>query len=152
MFSLQNWKDPDVHDTNSAWVRLFAVILEIDTLCCTILLCNFLYTTFSMHITGKCCNRWLRWIVFDRTAILVSEQPQITPIFCIFVYFPMIFVHCNSGIRQVVLEFLCADQRTSDLRPWRAPHASFSWRLSRPESIQTGWFQRISRYRVDLQW
>ena len=33
------------------------------------------------------------------------EQPQTTPIFCILVYFPIVFVHCNSVLRQVVIDF-----------------------------------------------
>ena len=34
------------------------------------------------------------------------SKPQITPIYCILMYVPIVFVHCNSGLRQVVLDFL----------------------------------------------
>ena len=77
MFSLRDWKDPGVHDANSAWVRLFAVTWEIDTFCCTILLLTSCFTTFSMHIAGKVLKKGrLRWIVSDKIAIPSAEQPS----------------------------------------------------------------------------
>ena len=97
---------------------------------------DFMYSTFSMHIAG--------WIVIKDVCVgscLIELQCnlQITPIYSKFDVFPMIFVHCKSGIRQVVLDFFCADRRTLGLRLWRTPHASLSWYFTHPDSTQTGW-------------
>ena len=43
--------------------------------------------------------------MFDRTAILFSEQPSnYTNTLC-FDVFPSVFVHCNSGLRHIVIPF-----------------------------------------------
>ena len=53
MFSLQDWRNPEVHDATSAWARLLAVIFETDTLCCTIFLPTWWIPLSRMHIASK---------------------------------------------------------------------------------------------------
>ena len=69
MLSLQDQRNPDVHDANSAWEWPLAVILETDTLCCTIFLPTSWIPRSRCMSQVKCCKGWLRWIVSDRTAI-----------------------------------------------------------------------------------
>ena len=73
MFLLRNETDPDVHDANSAWVRL-AVFLGIGILCNRNPLQSSCIPFSQYKPQVKCWKKRLRGIVFDRTAILFSER------------------------------------------------------------------------------
>ena len=47
----------------------------------------------------------VRSCLIERQSLLPSN-PQIGPVHCVLVYFPIVFVHCNSGLRQVVIPLL----------------------------------------------
>ena len=65
-----------------------------------------MYITFSIQIAGSVLKERLRGIVFDRTAILFSERASNCTNVLYLANSPSIFfVHCESGLIQIVLDF-----------------------------------------------
>ena len=131
MLSLQDQRNPDVHDANSAWEWPLAVILETDTLCCTIFLPTSWIPRSRCMSQVKCCKGWLRWIASDRNAInpffwAAFKLHQKTAFWCTSNDFCFLQFWDSSGRTRLH----CADWRTSDSRLWRTPHASLSWHSS----------------------
>ena len=135
-FSRRSWWCLGVHNSRSASIQIFAVQLETDTFCCTILLLTSWPPPFRCTSHVKCCEGWSRLIGSERTAILCSEQPS---------------NYTNTLCSGVSSKFVCTlqswasscrnhsldnDRCTLDSRPWRTPHVSLSWRLGHPMSSE----------------
>ena len=104
MFSLRDWKDPDVHDANSAWVRL-AVALGIGVLCsinplqssCTPLSQYMSQVSVEQSVCVGSCLRELQ-------SFSLGEF-QIAPKYCMLVKFPSVFAYRDSAWILIVLKF-----------------------------------------------
>ena len=65
-----------------------------------------MFTTFSMHTAGKNVAKYdyVGSCLIELQSSTLSN-PQITPMYCILVYFPIVFVMCDSGLCHVAILF-----------------------------------------------
>ena len=139
MFSLRDGKDPDVHDANSAWVRL-SVTLEIGKLCSMTLLQSSCAPLSQYTSQVKCWKERLHGIVFDRTAILFSERASDCNNLLYFGELSNYFCTLQVSVYPDRIELLPDfDWRTSGSLLWKTRTASPFWDFVLPESIHTGW-------------